>query len=717
MAAGEITVSLLAKTGSFDTDIQRSTKAAERRMKEMKETAAAWGAAVGTAFTGAAVAGVYMAKQLIDGIDALNDVADATGSTVEKISALEDVAARTGTSMDTVSLALVKFNQSLGKADGKDDVSRALKAIGLEANALKQMDPADALLATATALSKFADDGDKARLVQELFGKSVAEVAPLLKDLADKGELVATVTTEQAKQAEAFNQQLAGMQKNVSDVGRSIMSDLLPSLAAWSSVLKEGGILAFLGLGGKQVGDPGAALQEVSGKLEKMRKLRDELDPKKGLANKLNDVIFGDVGDLARQIKVLESEEKALRKLQATAALTGLGDTTDAMSRRARSGLASVGPLPDKAGPKGKDPDADFKTYLNNLQQQIQKTNDLSVSEKLLDDIRRGSLTVTDTQKRQLELLAGQVDTMKEATRVAQERADRRRKDDQDSLDAVRAIDEAERSRLRTLLDAGPVAQAEKFRQQVELLNRELAAGNITAEKYRDAINGLPSLNSGIEETRSITERLGLTFTSSFESAIFGGGKLQDVFKGLLVDIAKVILRMQVLEPLMKQLQGGGVPANPYATGGGGFNWGSAIGGMFGGGGGGGVPANPYASGGSGWTGLISSVIGSFAGRASGGPVSAGTPYIVGEKRPELFVPRTSGMILPSVPAGGRGEAPTIINQTQGRVDKVIRQEISPGREAWILQQAEERVAMALGNPNSRVSRSLGRNYPLQRAR
>lgn len=39
--------------------------------------------------------------------------------------------------------------------------------------------------------------------------------------------------------------------------------------------------------------------------------------------------------------------------------------------------------------------------------------------------------------------------------------------------------------------------------------------------------------------------------------------------------------------------------------------------------------------------------------RALGGPVSAGMPYIVGERRPELFVPSTSGRIVPSVPAGG----------------------------------------------------------------
>ena len=37
--------------------------------------------------------------------------------------------------------------------------------------------------------------------------------------------------------------------------------------------------------------------------------------------------------------------------------------------------------------------------------------------------------------------------------------------------------------------------------------------------------------------------------------------------------------------------------------------------------------------------------------RASGGPVEAGQPYIVGEIQPELFVPRTPGHIVPQVPA------------------------------------------------------------------
>lgn len=37
--------------------------------------------------------------------------------------------------------------------------------------------------------------------------------------------------------------------------------------------------------------------------------------------------------------------------------------------------------------------------------------------------------------------------------------------------------------------------------------------------------------------------------------------------------------------------------------------------------------------------------------REKGGPVKAGQPYIVGEKRPELFVPNQSGRIVPQVPS------------------------------------------------------------------
>ena len=50
--------------------------------------------------------------------------------------------------------------------------------------------------------------------------------------------------------------------------------------------------------------------------------------------------------------------------------------------------------------------------------------------------------------------------------------------------------------------------------------------------------------------------------------------------------------------------------------------------------------------------GLLTALMGSlFSYRADGGPVTAGQPYIVGEKRAEVFVPNRSGTILPDTSA------------------------------------------------------------------
>lgn len=183
---------------------------------------------------------VAWVKATVDGVDALNDLKDATGSTIENISALEDIARRTGGSFETVSTSMLKFNGVLNNAKPGSDAELALKALNLNVKELKAMDPADALLKTATAMAGFADDGNKARLMQELFGKSTKDMAAFLKDLAEKGKLVATVTTEQADEAEKFNKELANMGKNVSDASRALVGPLVTSINEVIKKFKEG---------------------------------------------------------------------------------------------------------------------------------------------------------------------------------------------------------------------------------------------------------------------------------------------------------------------------------------------------------------------------------------------------------------------------------------------------------------------------------------------
>jgi hypothetical protein len=64
-------------------------------------------------------------------------------------------------------------------------------------------------------------------------------------------------------------------------------------------------------------------------------------------------------------------------------------------------------------------------------------------------------------------------------------------------------------------------------------------------------------------------------------------------------------------------------------------------------------------------------------GRAAGGPVTGGAPYIVGERGPELFVPQASGSIVPNHRMGGGGGNSYSINVQAGVGDpRRIGQEI-----------------------------------------
>lgn len=230
-----------ADTADVDRAFQRIGGSATKLTEQISRIGAG-GLAGALSLTGLTA---FLSKT-VNGIDALNDLSDATGSSIERLSALEGVALRTGNSFSSVQTSLVRFNGVLKEADGKNGISQALQSIGLNVAELKRLDPADALAKTAAALAGYADDGQKARLVQELFGKSVAEVAPLLKDLAEQGLGVATVTTQQAKEAERYKKELAQLGERVTTLARDITSRLIPALSDTFKVGREGGLLAGL---------------------------------------------------------------------------------------------------------------------------------------------------------------------------------------------------------------------------------------------------------------------------------------------------------------------------------------------------------------------------------------------------------------------------------------------------------------------------------------
>lgn len=66
--------------------------------------------------------------------------------------------------------------------------------------------------------------------------------------------------------------------------------------------------------------------------------------------------------------------------------------------------------------------------------------------------------------------------------------------------------------------------------------------------------------------------------------------------------------------------------------------------------------------------GLIALAAGALGlpGRATGGPVTPGRAYVVGERGPEVFVPTASGRVLPNQGGGGRDVRVSISVQGRG---------------------------------------------------
>lgn len=74
--------------------------------------------------------------------------------------------------------------------------------------------------------------------------------------------------------------------------------------------------------------------------------------------------------------------------------------------------------------------------------------------------------------------------------------------------------------------------------------------GKATNKALDDASSNFDKLNTKLDESNGMAADLGFTFSSAFEDAIVSGGKLSDVMQGLAQDIARIVVRKSLTEPL-----------------------------------------------------------------------------------------------------------------------------------------------------------------------
>jgi hypothetical protein len=198
-----------------------------------------------------------------------------------------------------------------------------------------------------------------------------------------------------------------------------------------------------------------------------------------------------------------------------------------------------------------------------------------------------------------------------------------------DQLDKVSQLRDLEQLRAKLM---GAAEEGDKLRTSIAADTEEQEIKRKL--KLADVNEKLAVL---YREQNRLSMEAGEIIAMGFEDAILSGEKFSEVLKQIARDLVRLVFQNVITAPLAKGI-------------------GNAISGL------------PFM--------------------AMGGPVSANSPYIVGEKGPELFVPHASGSIVSNSNMNqGGGSAGSSINVSYNIAAGVTRSELAP-----ILEQERRRL-------------------------
>jgi len=202
--------------------------------------------AVGAAVAAAAIAGAALINGAVNDLAELDDMAQKTGSSVESLSRIQKLAAVFGTDMGNIDGALTKLSKGMaGLDEDSNKVHKALKALGVASKdaAGGLRDPSLVLVDVATKLQGYNDGAGKTALINDLIGKSGADLLPFLNDLAENYDKVTGTSGDAAGAAAAFQDQVGWLKLELKTLVTSVAVDVAPTLrdlaGAFGDVYKE----------------------------------------------------------------------------------------------------------------------------------------------------------------------------------------------------------------------------------------------------------------------------------------------------------------------------------------------------------------------------------------------------------------------------------------------------------------------------------------------
>lgn len=203
---------------------------------------------------------VSFIRQSSEAADQVGKLSQKVGASVQNLSALNLAAATADVETEKLTVGLTFLNRKISElADGSPDAQAAFRQLGLSARDFQGKDAVESFELVSQRMAQLGDGARKTKAAVDIFGRSGAQLIPLMNDLADEGlasviqrarELGVlfdedTVASTQKlnddlkllkMQAQGLGVQLAtGMAPSISQSLQIISGDLSQSKDAWKS--------------------------------------------------------------------------------------------------------------------------------------------------------------------------------------------------------------------------------------------------------------------------------------------------------------------------------------------------------------------------------------------------------------------------------------------------------------------------------------------------
>jgi len=403
MAFGTLSIDIEARLAKLQAGLDQASKLVEKQANAMEAAFARVGSAAGGLLAGLTVGTfVQSGKAAIDLADKIDDLGEKYGIAAGTLTEYRFAAEVAGTPTDALATGMGK----LSKAASEGNKGLAMIGVGVRTASGDIKSADQLLLEVATKFERFKDGPAKAALAMEIFGKSGADMLPLLNKgaagisaLRDESKaLGAAFGDEVARQAGEFNDNLKKLQLASEGAKVSLMGDLLPSLISITEELIAGkkafgGYLTAMlaiGLNTSPFQSAGENLQDIGSQIAALEKMMADISARnssKSVWDKVLNIGSSDqVENIEGKLAKLNKVRGYLQEIQRNEALKGSGGVLDA-----RDALAQRTP-PKTQAPlisDGKNADEAAKQYASLIskikERQAEAQAELATGAKLSD--------------------------------------------------------------------------------------------------------------------------------------------------------------------------------------------------------------------------------------------------------------------------------------------------------------------------------------------